>query len=98
MKITSGALALVMALGCSGAVSAIAQDRDRHDQPQAHEDHQNRDESSFYSNKNYQLGWKEGQKHKHKDHKWKNDTDRQAYEAGFSHGDHGEQWKDPNHR
>jgi len=53
-----------------------------------------RDESGYYSNKYYKQGWQDGQHHKHKDHKWKNDKDREAYEAGYNHGDHGEQWKE----
>lgn len=91
MKISSGALALIMALGCAGTVPAIAQDH--HDQPQA-QDHRDRDESGFYSNRYYKQGWQDGQHHKHKNHKWKNGTDRQAYEAGYNHGDHGDKWKD----
>jgi hypothetical protein len=91
MKLTSGALALIMALGCTAGVSAIAQD-DHHDQQV--QDHQNRDESGYYSNKYYKQGWQDGAHHKRKDYKWKNDADRQAYEAGYLHGDHGEQWKD----
>ncbi|HZU29502.1 MAG TPA: hypothetical protein VFB79_00205 [Candidatus Angelobacter sp.] len=95
MKIQAGALAFVMALGCFGTASAVAQDRDRHDEQV--QDHHDRDESAYYSNKYYKMGWEDGQHHKRKDHKWKNDADRQAYEAGYMHGDHGEQWKDHDH-
>jgi hypothetical protein len=98
MKITSGALALVMAVGCFGTVSAVAQEA-RHDEAVAQQDHHDKDhhdqdESRFYSNQNYKQGWQDGRKHKHKDHKWKNDADREAYEAGYAHGDHNEEWKE----
>lgn len=119
MKITSGALALFVALGCSAAVPVVAQDNDHrdqqaqqdqrrdqdrdhrdvqnHDQDRDHDNMQNRDER-YVSNKYYQQGWKDGQNHKHKNHKWKNDDDRQAYEAGYGHGDRGEQWQNSGHK
>ena len=59
---------------------------------------QDRDESRYVNNKYYQQGWKDGGKHKQKNHKWKNDEDRKAYEAGFRHGDRGEQWQNPKHK
>ncbi len=55
-------------------------------------DHDRRDESVYTNNKYYKQGWKDGAKHKHSKKKWKNDRDREAYEAGYSHGDRGEQW------
>ena len=114
MKITSGALALLVALGCATAVPAVAQDNDHrdqqaqqdrdhrdvqnHDQDRDHNNMQDRDENRYVSNKYYQQGWKDGGKHKQKNHKWKNDEDRQAYEAGYRHGDRGEQWQNPGHK
>jgi len=55
------------------------------------------DEAAYYNNKYYKSGWKDGEHHKHKDKKWKNDQDRMAYEAGYAHGDRGEQWQNPRH-
>lgn len=129
MKITTGAFALLVAMGCFAAVPAIAQNTDhrdpqaqqgdqRHDQnadqnrdqDRDHKDAQNhdqdrdhsnvasRDDSSYAGNKYYQQGWKDGQKHKRKDHKWTSDADREAYEAGYGHGDRGEQWQNANHK
>jgi hypothetical protein len=92
MKITSGALALVMAVGCFGTVAAaVAQDR--HEEAVA-QDHHDQDESRFYTNQYYKQGWEDGRKHKRKEHKWKNDADRDAYEAGYAHGDRNEEWKE----
>ncbi|MGH9571727.1 MAG: hypothetical protein ACRD4F_18955 [Candidatus Angelobacter sp.] len=72
------------------------QDRDQHaDQDRDHRNMSDND-SAYYSNKYYQQGWKDGLKHKRKNHKWKNDEDRRAYEAGFAHGDRGEKWHKPN--
>ena len=72
------------------------QDRDQH----ADRDRRNTSDNdrAFYGNKYYQSGWKDGLKHKHKNHKWKNDQDREAYEAGYAHGDRGEKWQKPNGR
>jgi hypothetical protein len=124
MKISSGALALLVALGCATAVPAIAQDNDHrdqqaqqdqrrdqvgdqdrdhrdmqnHDQDRDRDNMQNRDDRNYISNKYYQQGWKDGQKHKHKNHKFKNDDDRKAYEAGFGHGDRGEPWQNQGHK
>ena len=69
------------------------QDRD-HDRDRGMMNDRDRgDESAYYNNKYYKQGWKDGGHHKHKDRKWKNDNDRMAYEAGYAHGDHGEQWQ-----
>lgn len=98
MKITSGAMAIVVALGCFGTASAVARDANPSGvvAQQDHHDH-DRDESRYYNNKYYKTGWQDGQHHKHKHHKFKNDEDRQAYEAGYMHGDHNEQWRDHDH-
>ena len=91
MKITSGALALVMAAGCFGTVSAVAQD---HHDDVARQEHHDQDESRFYTNQYYKQGWEDGRHHKRKNHKWKNDIDREAYDAGYAHGDRNEEWKE----
>jgi hypothetical protein len=71
-------------------------DRDRdHDRDQNRAVSQNGDDSRYSNNKYYEEGWKDGQKHKHKNRKFKNDDDREAYEAGYAHGDRGEQWQKP---
>jgi hypothetical protein len=93
MKAYAGALAVVLAIGGSTAVPVIAQDNhEEHEQQNA----QRRDESAYYNNPYYKKGWNEGSNHKHKNYHWKNDADRQAYEAGYAHGDHGEKWQEPN--
>lgn len=92
-------MALILALGCTAAVPAVAQDdhRDRQQNQEMRRDRDdNRGESSYQNNPYYQQGWKNGQRHKHKNRKWKNDSDRQAYEAGYAHGDRGEQWQNAN--
>ncbi len=105
---------MLVALGCAAAVPAVAQDNDHRDQQVQQDQHrdqnmdrdhdrdhnnmQNSDDRRYVSNKYYQQGWKDGGKHKQKNHKWKNDEDRQAYEAGFRHGDHGEPWQNSKHR
>jgi hypothetical protein len=101
MNIRRTSLALVLALSSSGLVLA-AQD-DHRDNQQEHQQDQdrardNRDESRFNGNANFQRGWKDGQHHKHKNKKWKNDSDREAYEAGYGHGDRGEQRQNPDQR
>lgn len=81
------------------------QDRDRdrsmqHDQDRDHDRgmmNGRGDETAYYNNKYYKSGWRDGEHHKHKDRKWKNDQDRMAYEAGYAHGDRGEQWQNPRH-
>lgn len=80
-----------------GLATAHAQD---HDQDRDHDRAQmdsNRDESAYYNNQYYKEGWNDGEHHKHREKKWKNDADRQAYEAGYVHGDRGEKWTDHNH-
>ena len=72
------------------AVPIPAQDRD-HDRV-----NDRRDESTYQNNRYYKKGWKDGAKHKHSNKKFKNDRDREAYEAGYSHGDRGERWQDRN--
>jgi hypothetical protein len=68
---------------------SVAQDHDR--------DRDRRDESAYYNNRYYKQGWKDGQHHKHKHKKWKNDADREAYEAGYAHGERGEKWGTQRH-
>jgi hypothetical protein len=96
VNIRRAVLALVLVFNCCGLLTAVAQD-DRRDNQQERRD-QNRDESRYDTNSNYKKGWKDGQKHKHKNKKFKNDSDREAYEAGYGHGDHGERWQNPNQR
>ena len=69
--------------------SPTAQDRDQdRDRDRDHD----RDDSAYRNNHYYQRGWKDGEHHKHKNHKWKNDDDRRAYEAGYARGDRGDKW------
>lgn len=100
MNTRRGAWALVLAFGCSGLVPAVAQDDDHHDRQESHDrDHdgnQDRNLSSYYNNPNYQRGRNDAKHHHHKNKKWKNDTDRQAYEAGYAYGDRGERGQNPN--
>ena len=72
---------------------AADQDRDRDNRAVS-----DRDDAAFANNKFFQEGWKDGLKHKHKNRKFKNDEDSRAYEAGYAHGDRGEQWHKPNAR
>jgi hypothetical protein len=72
---------------------AADQDRDRDNRAVS-----DRDDAAFYGNKFFKEGWQDGMKHKHKNRKFKNDDDRRAYEAGYAHGDRGEQWHNPNDR
>jgi hypothetical protein len=101
-------LTIVLALGCSGLLQAtppgfdnhaLPENQERHDQDRDRDrdrDHdRDRDEHAYYSNPYYQRGWKDGQHHKHKNRKWKNDNDRLAYEAGYAHGERGERWQKP---
>src|SRR5579864_6224806 len=81
------------------SASPAAQDRDQdrdHEQDREHNQDRNRDrdgnDSAYRNNRYYQQGWKDGEHHKHKNHHWKNDDDRRAYEAGYAHGDRGERW------
>lgn len=70
--------------------SPAAQDRDQdRDRDRNHD----RDDSAYRNNHYYQRGWKDGEHHKHKNHKWKNDDDRRAYEAGYARGEHGDKWQ-----
>jgi hypothetical protein len=105
MNRRKGVLALALAFSFGGLVQATPQNDNRggrRDNQQEHQGDQNpdrdhhNDESGFYGNANYQRGWKDGQNHKHKNKKWRNDSDRQAYEAGYAHGDQGEKWQNPN--
>jgi hypothetical protein len=81
---------LLLALSIAGTVTVpvFAQDADRHDEMNRGEHHD--DDSAYRSNRYYSQGWKDGQHHKHRNKHWKNDADRQAYEAGYAHGDHGD--------
>lgn len=100
MNTRRGLLALVLAFSCCGLVRAVAQDDHRDNQQERQYDQDrdhNNDESRFYNNANYQRGWKDGQRHKHSKRRWKNDSDREAYESGYAHGNRGEQWRTPNH-
>jgi hypothetical protein len=80
--------------------SSMAQDRD-HDRDNQAQNHDrddrgmNGNESAYYNNKYYKQGWKDGENHKRRNKKWKNENDRRAYEAGYGHGDHGERWHKP---
>ena len=64
---------------------SVAQDRDRRDQD---------DDRGYQNNRYYRQGWRDGEHHKHRKHKWKNDEDRRAYEAGYAHGDRGDRYPD----
>lgn len=71
-----------------------AQDRDQdRDRDHNQDRDRDRDDSAYHNNRYYEQGWKDGEHHKQKNHKWKNDDDRRAYEAGYAHGDHGEKWQ-----
>lgn len=59
---------------------SVAQDRDRDD------------DRGYQNNHYYKQGWKDGEHHKHRKHKWKNDEDRRAYEAGYARGDRGDKY------
>lgn len=93
MKAQAGALAIILALALSSAVPVIAQD-DHHEHEQANVDH--RDESAYYNNPYYREGWNNGLKHERKEYHWKKDEDRDAYNAGYAHGEHGEKWQEHN--
>lgn len=94
MKKLTGICLLAVALAGPAIVPlsqvCAAQDRD-HDRDRDR-DRDRDDERTYYNNRYYKQGWKDGEHHKHKHKKWKNDDDRRAYEAGFAHGDHGERW------
>jgi Ni/Co efflux regulator RcnB len=94
----TSALLLVMGMagGTLSAVMAIpsAQDRDRDE----NRDRDRNDDSAYRNNRYYKQGWKDGQHHKRKNKKWKNDADRQAYEAGYARGDRGEPLPGSHHR
>ena len=61
---------------------SVAQDRDdRRDQ---------NDARGYQNNHYYKQGWKDGEHHKHRNKKWKNDEDRRAYDAGYARGDRGD--------
>ena len=87
MKKLLGTGLLAIALCGSMAVpllptGSVAQDRDRDD------------ERGYQNNHYYKQGWKDGEHHKQRKHKWKNDDDRRAYESGYSHGERGDKWSD----
>jgi hypothetical protein len=94
MRVHAGALAVILAMGTSGAVTLMAQD-DHHDRDQANA-MERRDESAYYNNAYYKQGWNDGLHHKKRNHHWKNEADRNAYEAGYAHGERGEKWQNPN--
>jgi hypothetical protein len=73
--------------------SPVAQDRDQDRERDQNRD-RDRDDSAYRNNAYYKEGWKDGEHRKHKDHKWKSDEDRRAYEAGYAHGNRGEKWQD----
>ena len=84
---------MILAIGGSTAIPVIAQDNHgEHEQQNA----ERRNESAYYNNPYYKKGWNEGSQHKHKNYHWKNDADRDAYHAGYAHGEHGEKWQNPN--
>jgi len=62
---------------------AVAQDRDHHDRD---------DDRAYYNNHYYKQGWKDGEHHNHRNHKWKNEEDRRAYDAGYAHGERGDKY------
>jgi hypothetical protein len=93
MKGYAGALGVILAIGCSTAVPVIAQDNHQEREQQNAE---RRNESAYYNNPYYKKGWNEGSHHKHKNYHWRNDADREAYSAGYTHGERGEQWQNPN--
>ncbi len=105
MKAKQASWALALVLGSTALLQAAPQYDSRRDADTRQENRRDQDrdrdqyrgnESAYYNNKYYQQGWKDGLKHKHKNKKWKNTADRQAYEAGYMHGDRGEQWQKPN--
>ena len=78
--------------------SSAAQDRDQDRDRDRDRDHnqdrdRDRDTSTYRNNRYYKQGWKDGEHHKHKNRRWKNDDDRRAYEEGYTHGDRGETWQ-----
>lgn len=64
---------------------SVAQDRDQ--------GRDRDDDRAYTNNRYYKQGWKDGQHHKHRKHKWKNDDDRRAYDAGYAHGDRGDRYQ-----
>lgn len=78
--------------------SSSAQDRDQGQDHNQDRD-RDRDDSAYRNNHYYEQGWKDGEHHKQKHHKWRNDDDRRAYEAGYARGHRGEKWQrgDPDH-
>ena len=97
MKAYAGALAMILAIGGSTAIPVIAQDNHgEHEQQNEQQNAERRNESAYHNNPYYKKGWNEGSHHKHKNYHWKNDADRDAYNAGYGHGEHGEKWQNPN--
>ena len=91
-KKMAGLLVIVSAVVFSGEVTrAVAQDESRARTEQGDRG------PDYTSNKNYQLGDRDGQDdYKHKrDHSkkrhFKNDDDQKAYESGYQHGHQGNQ-------
>ena len=69
-------------------------DQDRHQMGDHDQDRRSMgDESAYMNNRYYKQGWQDGEHHKHKNKKFKNDDDRMAYEAGYQHGDRGDKWQ-----
>jgi len=104
--VRSSVFVLTLSMASFAATPLLAQqDRDHDNQTQnrdmdrhADRDHDrdNQNDSAYYNNRYYKQGWKDGEKHKHRNKKkWKNDNDREAYEAGYRHGNSGEQWHKP---
>jgi hypothetical protein len=79
--------------------SSSAQERDQdRDRNEGRDRDRDRDDSTYRNNRYYKQGWKDGEHHNHKNHKWKNDDDRRAYEAGYARGDRGDEWQNgPDH-
>jgi hypothetical protein len=113
MKATRWVLALALVIGCSGWLYAAPtnqnnddrhnaqQDRQRdqdRDRAQDRDQDQNRAENAYYNNPNFKRGWNDALKHKRSNRRWKNDSDREAYMAGYAHGERGERWQNPNRR
>ncbi len=89
--------ALALSFAATAATPVVfAQDQEHHDRDNMHRVEQH-DDSAYANNRYYKQGWKDGQHHKHHDKHWKNDSDRQAYEAGYAHGDHGDQMEHHDH-
>lgn len=89
--------ACLLALTISGpaVISAMAAPMPIQDQDRDHDRNRDqRDDSAYTNNRYYKQGWRDGGRHKRSNKHWKNDNDRSAYEAGYAHGDRGEQWKD----